>query len=63
MLPKVLTVKYLSFYHFWVFDHGFKFQNFPCNGCHDIMILCLNLSDLAITTVKNVDYYCNFLWH
>ena len=27
-----------------------------CNDCHDLM-LCLYLSDIAIITVKNVDYH------
>ena len=41
--------------HYWIFNHGFKIQDFVCNGCH---YLCLNISDVAITTVKNVDYRC-----
>ena len=39
----------------WFFNHGFKFQDFVCNGCHGLTILCLNLSDI---TVRNVDYRC-----
>ena len=41
--------------HFWFFNPGFKFQDSACNGCHDLTILCFNLSDIAIITVKNVD--------
>ena len=44
--------------HYWPFNHGFKFQNSVCNGCHDLSMLCLNISDIAIITVKNVDYCC-----
>ena len=44
--------------HYWFFNHGFKFQDFVCNGCHVLTILCLNISDTAIITVKNVDYRC-----
>ena len=22
--------------HCWLFNHGFKFQDYVCNGCHDI---------------------------
>ena len=22
--------------HYWLFNHGFKFQDFECNGCHDL---------------------------
>ena len=28
------------------------------HGCHDLSMLCLNISDIAIITVKNVDYRC-----
>ena len=39
-------------------NHGFEFQYSICNGCHDLSMLCLNISDIPITTVKNVDYRC-----
>ena len=41
--------------HFW-FNHGFKFQDFVCNGCHNLMILSLNFSDIAIIIDKSVNY-------
>ena len=44
--------------HYWFFNHGFEFQDFDCNGCHDLKMLCLNISDIAIITVKGVDYRC-----
>ena len=44
--------------HHRFFNHGFKFQDNVCNGCHDLSMLCLNISDIAIITVKNVDYRC-----
>ena len=46
--------------HYWFFNHGFKFQDSVCNGCHDLTILCINISNIAIITVKNVDYCCTF---
>ena len=42
----------------WLFNHGFKFQDSVYNGCLDLTISCLNLSDKAIITVKRVDYRC-----
>ena len=33
-------------------------SNYVCNGCHDSTILCLNISNLAIITVKGIDYRC-----
>ena len=44
--------------HYCLFNHGFKFQDYVCNGCHDLTMLSVNISDIAIITVKNVDYRC-----
>ena len=43
---------------YWFFNHEFKFQNSVCNGCHDLIMLGVNVSDIAIITIKNVDYHC-----
>ena len=45
-------------FHYWYFNHGFKFQNSVCNGCYDLTILRLNLGDIAIIIIKNVDHCC-----
>ena len=42
--------------HYWFFNLGFNFQDYVCNGYHDLTMPCLNLSDITIITVKNVDY-------
>ena len=39
------------------FNNGFKFQDYVCNGCY-LTILCLDISDITVITVKNVDYRC-----
>ena len=36
--------------YYWYFNYVFKFQNSICNGCHDMTMLCLNLSYIAIVT-------------
>ena len=45
--------------HYWFFNHGFKFQNYVCNGCHNLTMFCLNINDIAIITDKGVDYHCS----
>ena len=40
------------------FNHGFKFQDSVGNGCHNLMISCFSISNIATITVKNVDYHC-----
>ena len=42
--------------HYWFFNH--EFQDYVCNGCHDLLMFCLNVSDITIITVKNVHYSC-----
>ena len=41
---------------YWFFNHGFKFRDSVCNGCHDLTMLCLSINDITIVTVKDVDY-------
>ena len=40
--------------HYWFL----KFQNSVCSGCHDLTMLSVNISNIAIITIKNVDYCC-----
>ena len=47
-----------SLFLYFFFNHGFIFQNYVCNGCHDLTMLSVNISNIAIITVKNVDYCC-----
>ena len=43
---------------YWFFNHWLKFPENVYNGCHDLMILYLNISDTGIITVKGADYCC-----
>ena len=55
-LAKSNNSKEYSISHYFCFNHGFKFQDYACNGFDDLSMLCLNIRDIAIITVKNVDY-------
>ena len=44
--------------HYCIFNYRFKFQDFVCNGSHDLTMLSVNICDIAIITIKNVDYRC-----
>ena len=57
-LPKNNNIKECMICNYWFFNHGFEFQDYVCNGCHDLTMLCLNISDITIITIKNVDYRC-----
>ena len=57
-LAKSNNSKELMICHYFVFNHGFEFQFFVCNGCHDVSILWLDVSGITIITVKNFDFSC-----
>ena len=44
--------------HYWFFNRGFEFQDFVCNGCHDLTMLSVYISNIAIITIKSFDYHC-----
>ena len=45
--------------HYWYFlNYSFKFQPNACNRCHDLLMMSLNLSDIAILNIKGSDYRC-----
>ena len=42
----------------WYFlDKRFTFPH-VCNGCHDVLIMSINLSDIAFLNICGVDYCC-----
>ena len=47
--------------HYWFFNHGFKFEDTVCNGCHNLTMSSVDTSDIAFITmlkafIINVDY-------
>ena len=34
------------------------FQSYVCNVCHDLLMMSMNLSDIAILNTKGTDYCC-----
>ena len=43
-------------FHF--LDKGFKFQPYVCYGCHDVLMMYINLNDIVILNIHDVDYCC-----
>ena len=47
-------------YHYWYFlNYSFKFQPNVCNRCHDLLMMSVNLSDIAILNIKGSDFRQN----
>ena len=45
--------------HYWYFlNKGFKFQPNVCSRCHELLMMSMNLSDIAILNIKSADYPC-----
>ena len=59
MLLKVVTVKDVLSVTSVVSNHEFKFKNSNFIGCLDLTMLCPNLSNITIVTVKGVNYCCS----
>ena len=45
--------------HYWYFlNKGFNFQPNICNRCHDLLMMCMKFSDIAVLNIKSADYCC-----
>ena len=58
MSPISTKSKECIIYHYWFLNHGLELQDYVCNGCHDLTMLSVNISNIAIISVKNVYYRC-----
>ena len=36
----------------------FKFQPYVCKRCHDLLMMSINLRDIAILSIQGSDYHC-----
>ena len=39
-------------------SYSFKFQPNICSRCHDLLMMSMDLSDIAILNIKGSDYCC-----
>ena len=45
--------------HYWDFlNYSFKFQTNVCNRWHGLLMMSINLSNIAILNIKGSDYCC-----
>ena len=54
----IKRVRYFSLLFFFKKRKGFKFQPYVCNDFHDVLMMSMDLSDIAISKVHDVDYHC-----
>ena len=54
---KTSASKECNICYYWYFlNYGFKFQPNVFNRCHDLLMMPLKLSDIAILNIKGSDY-------
>ena len=45
--------------HYWYFlGIGFKCQPGVCSGCHNVLMMSMNLSDIGVLNIHSADYRC-----
>ena len=50
-------LKKYNFFSVSIFlNKGFKFEPNICNGCHDLIMISMNLSNIAILNIKGSNY-------
>ena len=56
-VSKTSASKQCDICHYWYFlSKGFKFQPNVCNRYHDLLMMSMNLSDIAILNIEGTDY-------
>ena len=56
---KTSTSKECDIFRYWYFlNFGFKPQSNVCNRCHDLLMMFMNLSNIAILNIEVSDYRC-----
>ena len=46
-------------YYWYFLNYSFKFHPNVCNRCHDLLMMSMNLSNIAILNIKGSDYRCD----
>ena len=58
-VDKTSASKEFDVCHYWYFlNYSSKFQPNVCNRCHDLLMMSINLSNIAVLNIKGSDYCC-----
>ena len=56
---KTMALKECDVCHYWFFlNYNFNFQPNVCNRFHDLLMMSVHLTDIAISNIKGSDYRC-----
>ena len=60
---KQVHQKKINICHYWYFlDKNFNYEQYLCNGCHDLMIKAMSFKNVAIVSNKGNDYRIHFYY-
>ena len=60
---KTNLLKECDIRHYWYFKNiGFRYEPYPCNGCHNLMQKAMSFNSVAIVYVKGCAYRIHF-WY
>ena len=48
----------IIFEYYYFVDKCLKFQPDVCNGCYDVLMMSININDIAVLNICEVDYRC-----
>ena len=49
--------------HYWYFlDKNFIYEQYLCDGCHDLIQKAMSFNDIAIVSINGSDYRIHFLY-
>ena len=58
-INKTSSSKKCDICHYWyILDKTFKFQLHASNRCYNVLMMSMNLSNIAIPNIHSVDYLC-----
>ena len=58
---KTTASKECNICHYWYFlDKNLNYEQYLCNGCHDLMLKAMSFKNVAIVSIKGNDYRVHF---
>ena len=61
-INKTSKSKECDIFHYWYFlNKGQKFQPYVCKKYHDLLMMSMNLRDIAILNIKGLTDYCSII--
>ena len=53
------TSRFCDVCGFWFFvNKNFNYEDYACNGCHNLLMMAFSLDNIAVLNVGNVFYRC-----